>query len=39
MDNKKDGLGNVKARPVWLIALIPLLGIVFGAWFVLKHLL
>ncbi len=35
MEPKKK-LGNIKARPVWLIALIPLLAIVWGAWFVAK---
>ena len=26
----EEKLGNVKARPIWLVALIPLLGIVWG---------
>ena len=30
-------LGNIKARPIWLVALIPLLGIVWGAWYVAKY--
>ncbi len=30
--------GNVKGKPVWLLALVPLLGIVLGAWFVAKFL-
>ena len=38
MDDPNEGFGNVKARPIWLVALIPLLGIVWGSWFVAKHL-
>ncbi|CUS55910.1 hypothetical protein L53_09515 [Hyphomonas sp. L-53-1-40] len=34
----EEKLGNVKARPIWLVALIPLLGIVWGAWFVAKYI-
>ena len=34
----EEKLGNVKARPIWLVALIPLLGIVWGAWFVAKSI-
>ena len=34
----EEKLGNVKARPIWLVALIPLLGIVWVAWFVAKYI-
>ena len=34
----EEKLGTVKARPIWLVALIPLLGIVWGAWFVAKYI-
>ena len=34
----EEKLGNVKARPIWLVALIPVLGIVWGAWFVAKYI-
>ena len=34
----EEKLGNVKARPIWLVALIPLLGSVWGAWFVAKYI-
>ena len=34
----EEKLGNVKARPIWVVALIPLLGIVWGAWFVAKYI-
>ena len=34
----EEKLGNVKARPIWWVALIPLLGIVWGAWFVAKYI-
>ena len=34
----EEKLGNVQARPIWLVALIPLLGIVWGAWFVAKYI-
>ena len=34
----EEKLGNAKARPIWLVALIPLLGIVWGAWFVAKYI-
>ena len=34
----EEKLGNVKARQIWLVALIPLLGIVWGAWFVAKYI-
>ncbi|KCZ50325.1 hypothetical protein HY29_16295 [Hyphomonas beringensis] len=32
-------LGNIKSSPIWLIALIPLLGIVWGAWYIAKHVI
>ncbi len=28
---------DIDPRPVWLLALIPLLGVIWGAWYVAKY--
>ena len=33
---QKAELGNVGAQPIWLIALVPLVGLIWAAWYVAK---
>ena len=32
-----DELQNIGARPLWLLALIPLLGVIWAGWYIAKH--
>lgn len=35
----REDYPDIDPRPVWLLALIPLLGVVWGVWYVVKHLI